>query len=337
MRRTFLIAVLVALVSVPAFATTKLGEAARALRHDPVFVAADADRAIEVSEAAQLRALIRRDPLPVFIAILNVDATSEASSADALPQALAKQTARPGAYAVIAGKNFRAAATTNIGLARGEAGRLATQAFDENHPSTTGGRVLPMLAAWVHLVQSATHAQDAPPAYAPRSGGNVLVAPERFQQFPRSNPGSPPIFIFLFVVVLIGALVSVFVKRGGGGTSMGGFRPPPIGRSTMVNGQTVFYHPGGMHGGTMYQAGYYNGANMLTAGFLYGSIAGREDEEPEQQRGFGSFLGGSGSHDSGFDNSAGGGSWSSGDSSGGSSMGSSSTPDTPHDSGGGSW
>src|SRR5207244_3775301 len=80
---------------------------------------------------------------PIYIAVLAAAARNEAGgdTTEAL-RALALEVHRRGAYAVVAGGQFRAVATANTGLGSGEAGKLATKAFDAHQLDGLGATLV---------------------------------------------------------------------------------------------------------------------------------------------------------------------------------------------------
>jgi hypothetical protein len=120
-----------ALVLVPAAqAGLRIDEAVAALRTDPVYVDPVAELAIDPADEARLRARIDTAGAgPVYIAILAGAAEDEAGGdPDGVLQAIHDGLGRPGTYAVVVGRHFRAGSE---GVLRpGTAGRLATEALD---------------------------------------------------------------------------------------------------------------------------------------------------------------------------------------------------------------
>ena len=104
-----------------------LERAASALRTDPVYVDAGAERAIDEAAADRLRRRIRERGDPVFLAILPGSAMADAGG-DLIRVAseLASRVDLAGTYGVVAGDTFRAGSTS---LPRGRAGSAATAAF----------------------------------------------------------------------------------------------------------------------------------------------------------------------------------------------------------------
>ena len=123
-------------------------QAASALRSDPVYVHPEAKPTISAAEADQLRERIASSNSgPIYIAIVPGAARSEAGgdAADWL-RSLAEAVGRRGTYAAVVGGQFRAASQRV--LERGDAARLATEAFEEH--SRDG--VAPTLLAFVDKV-----------------------------------------------------------------------------------------------------------------------------------------------------------------------------------------
>jgi hypothetical protein len=118
--------------------TTHLDDAARALESNPVYVEPGAERAISGSEAGRLRRQIRSDHAgPMYIAVLSSDAADEAGGdADAALRKLALSVGEPGTYAAVIGDSFRAGSTGGV-LDRGEAGKLAADAFEGQQEAGT--------------------------------------------------------------------------------------------------------------------------------------------------------------------------------------------------------
>jgi uncharacterized membrane protein YgcG len=153
-----------ALAAPPALAGPMVDRAAAQLRADPVFVAEGAERAISNAEASRLRGRIAdADAGPMYIAILPAAARGEAGgSADGVLEQLINTLRQDGTYAVVVGDQFRAASNA---LPRGEAGRLATEAFEEHR----GDGVTATLLAFVDRVGAA---RAAGPAGAPDDGSD---------------------------------------------------------------------------------------------------------------------------------------------------------------------
>lgn len=109
-----------------ATATAELDRAAAALPRDPVYVDPAAELAGDV-DAGRLRDRIRAAGTPVFVAVLPASAAQEAYSVNELPAVLNQKVGLSGTYAVVAGRQFRAASTSVRGV-----GTLATAAAQSN-------------------------------------------------------------------------------------------------------------------------------------------------------------------------------------------------------------
>ena len=133
----FLIVSLLALALVPvAAAGTITDRAATALQGDPVYV----DPAATTVSASQVAAVRREIEAnghgPIYIAVLPRSALAEGGgSAVGIVTELHRMLDRPGVYAVVAGNQFRAGSTD---LDSGQAGKLATQAFQAHHTEGVG-------------------------------------------------------------------------------------------------------------------------------------------------------------------------------------------------------
>jgi hypothetical protein len=120
--------VIAALVLAPgAGAQTNLSEVAQQLRSQPVYVDPATDL-LSAGEAQSLRRQIEEEADgPLFIAVLPESFRGDGSSTDVAIQ-LGRLVRIAGVYAVVVGTEFRAVSTD---LPSGEAGRLATEAFEE--------------------------------------------------------------------------------------------------------------------------------------------------------------------------------------------------------------
>jgi hypothetical protein len=147
-RLLFLLVVVLALPQAASGASSFVDQAATALRSDPVYVHPGAKPTISAAQADQLRERIASsDAGPVYIAIVPAAARNEAGGdAGDWLRSLADAVGRRGTYAVVVGGQFRAGSRGV--LARGEAARLATDAFQEH--SDEG--LAPTLLAFVDKV-----------------------------------------------------------------------------------------------------------------------------------------------------------------------------------------
>lgn len=150
-------------------------QAGSALRSDPVYVHPDAKPTISGAEADRLRSRIAASGAgPMYIAIVPAGARAEAGgdAADWL-RSLAEWLKRRGTYAAVVGGQFRAA--SNGVLPRGEAARVATEAFEEH--SQEG--LAPTLLAFVDGVAAARRGETGS-SEEESSGGDsflpILVA-----------------------------------------------------------------------------------------------------------------------------------------------------------------
>jgi hypothetical protein len=111
--------------------------AATALQTNPVYVDPSAEKSITPAEADRLRTEIEtRAHGPVYIAVLPSAALNEAGGdAVGVADELYRQLGNPGVYGVVAGGHFRALSTD---LGRGQAGKLAGEAFKAHHDEGIG-------------------------------------------------------------------------------------------------------------------------------------------------------------------------------------------------------
>jgi hypothetical protein len=130
--------------------------AASALRSNPVYVDAGAERRLDAGEAERIRDRIQQTGAgPMYVAILPRSAAVGGDPDETLRQ-LVRAVGRNGTYAVVVGDSFRA---TSNALPRGEAGDLATEAFAENAEAG----VAPTLLAFVDRVGRARRGEAASP------------------------------------------------------------------------------------------------------------------------------------------------------------------------------
>jgi hypothetical protein len=181
MRRGLAIAAAVA-VALALATTARAGEridaAVSALQTDPVYVDPDAELAIDAADRQRLRrALDSSGAGPVYIAILpNAVENETGGDPDGVLQAIHAGLGRPGTYAAVVGKHFRAGSEGV--LPPGEAGRLATEALDANR----GKGVTATLIDFVHRVASAQQSgadgngsDGGGGDNEPSSGGGALI------------------------------------------------------------------------------------------------------------------------------------------------------------------
>jgi hypothetical protein len=153
---------------VPASAAGQLLQAASSLRSNPVFVAPGAKPTISSGDAERLRRKIRTSgAAPMFIAVLPASAVGAGGGTpEGVLRNLHDDVHLPGTYAVVVGGKFRAGATAGV-LPQGEAGRLATEAFQEHHQQG----VAATLAAFVDAVGAERSGAAPGPAPGPGDGG----------------------------------------------------------------------------------------------------------------------------------------------------------------------
>ena len=109
-------------------------DVAAALRSDPVYVDAAAERALSESEAAEVRDAIRLAGTPIYVAVLPASAVDAAGGdAGELASQLASALQRDGTIAVLAGDSLRAGSSE---LSAGRAGELAIEALDSGGSDT---------------------------------------------------------------------------------------------------------------------------------------------------------------------------------------------------------
>ena len=120
-------------------------DVAAALRTDPVYVDAAAERALSESEAGEVRDAIRLAGTPIYVAVLPASAVDAAGGdAGELASQLASDLQRDGTIAVLAGESLRAGSSE---LPAGRAGELVVEALD-----TGGGDTTAVLVDFVELV-----------------------------------------------------------------------------------------------------------------------------------------------------------------------------------------
>ena len=142
-----------------ASAGPRIDAAVAALQSDPVYVDPSAELAVSAADQQRLRETIDRAGAgPVYIAILPLAAENETGGdPDGVLQALHDGLRRPGTYAVVVGKHFRAGSEGV--LPPGVAGRLATQALDAHRSEG----VTATLVDFVHRVAAAQQTGTAAP------------------------------------------------------------------------------------------------------------------------------------------------------------------------------
>ncbi|HEX9380253.1 MAG TPA: hypothetical protein VF891_02050 [Gaiellaceae bacterium] len=172
MKRGLLVAsAAAALTLVPAaHAGPRIDEAVAALRADPVYVARTAELTISAGDQSRLRRRIDAAGAgPVYIAILPGAAESESGGdPDGVLEAIHDGLGRPGTYAVVVGRHFRAGSEGV--LDSGVAGRLATEALDAHR----GDGVTATLLDFVDRVAEARQ-RGGGGENEPSGGGSALI------------------------------------------------------------------------------------------------------------------------------------------------------------------
>ncbi|HEX4679250.1 MAG TPA: hypothetical protein VH210_08650 [Gaiellaceae bacterium] len=131
-RVRILVVLLLALALAPAAAAgTIINRAAQALSNDAVYVDPAATTVSPANAEVLRREILLKGDGPIYIAVLPQAALAEAGgSAVGISDELHRILGRRGVYAVVAGNQFRAESTD---LGTGEAGKLATKAFQAHH------------------------------------------------------------------------------------------------------------------------------------------------------------------------------------------------------------
>ena len=144
-----------------------LTDAADALRSQPVYVAPDAERAIDEAAAADLAAQVAASGHAMFLAVLPASAAdATGGDVDAVPAALAEETGLAGTYGVVVGDSFRA-------VGPGNAGELATAAFQASGAEGTEA----VLADFVGRVAASQGTGSGDGGLVPGPGGTTATDP----------------------------------------------------------------------------------------------------------------------------------------------------------------
>ena len=119
----------------PVMATVDLDEVAAALRRDPVYVDAGAERALDDVDAAQLRDAIAGAGTPIYVAVLPASAADTfGGDAAEVASELAETVGLDGTYAVVVGDSLRAGSSE---LPAGRAADLAVESLAAGGDDTT--------------------------------------------------------------------------------------------------------------------------------------------------------------------------------------------------------
>jgi hypothetical protein len=177
-KRSVLLAV-AATAALTLAATARAGQridaAVAALQASPVYVDPDAQLAIGSADRARLLSAIDTSGAgPVYIAILPLAAEDETGgNPDGVLQGVHDGLGRPGTYAVVVGRHFRAGSEGV--LPPGVAGQLATAALNAHR----GDGVTATLIDFVHRVANARQNRGAQPVGGPGNepgtGGGILI------------------------------------------------------------------------------------------------------------------------------------------------------------------
>lgn len=134
----------------PAFAGAGVDDAVSHLRNTHVYVASDANPTISGDDAKALEDQINKTGKPIYITVLPDRVAGEVdNNYDNLPGALGKALGGNAVIGVVAGTHFRAGSSAGVGFGKGQAGEIATRAFNENNPGQNGGNITPMLRSFV--------------------------------------------------------------------------------------------------------------------------------------------------------------------------------------------
>jgi hypothetical protein len=166
------VAAALALGAPAARAGERIDAGVAALQSTSVYVDPTAELAIGAGDQARLRRTVDTAGAgPVYIAILPLAAENETGGdPDGVLQALHDGLGRPGTYAVVVGRHFRAGSEGV--LQPGVAGQLATEALDANR----GKGAAATLVDFVHRVGDARqNGGGSPGDNEPGTGGGVLI------------------------------------------------------------------------------------------------------------------------------------------------------------------
>ncbi len=158
----------------PARAGEQIDAAVAALRSDPVYVDPNAELAVDANDQAELRRTIHTAGAgPVYIAILRGNAEDEAGGdPDGVLQAIHDGLGRPGTYAVVVGRHFRAGSEV---LPSGEAGRLATEALNAHRSEGVTATLVDFVDRVAVEQQRGSGGDSGSGDGEPGAGGGVLI------------------------------------------------------------------------------------------------------------------------------------------------------------------
>lgn len=157
---------LLVLAPTAALAADPISEAVAGLRTSPVFTS---DPSLSAKDADALRAHIAETGDQIYVAVI-----PQVADYDNAPRNIGRALAKPGTFAVVSGKHFRAGSSAG-GLNSGQAGQLATEAFNAHNPGVEKS-ITPMLQDFVSRVHSAIVANRSRPNGA--GSGTASSAPQ---------------------------------------------------------------------------------------------------------------------------------------------------------------
>ena len=156
-------------------AGARIDAAVASLKSDPVYVDPSAELAIGAADQARLRQKIDTAGAgPVYIAILPLATEQETGGdPDGVLQELHDGVGRPGTYAVVVGRHFRAGSEGV--LQPGAAGRLATEALDAHRGDGVPATLLDFVDRVAEAQQNGGVAPSGGGGSEPGTGGGVLI------------------------------------------------------------------------------------------------------------------------------------------------------------------
>jgi hypothetical protein len=162
-------------LSAAAPAGERIDAAVAALQTNPVYVDPSAELAISGGDQERLRREIDTAGAgPVYIAILPLAAENETGGdPDGVLEALHDGLGRPGTYAVLVGRHFRAGSEGV--LPQGEAGRLATEALNAHRDDGVTATLIDFVQRVAAARASGATAPDGGNDDEPGAGGAVLI------------------------------------------------------------------------------------------------------------------------------------------------------------------
>jgi hypothetical protein len=162
-------------LSAQASAGERIDLAISGLQSNPVYVDPAAELAISAADEDRLRRKIDTAGAgPVYIAILPLRAEDETGGdPDGVLQAIHDGLRRPGTYAVVVGRHFRAGSEGV--LPAGVAGRLATEALNAHRGEGVTATLLDFVDRVAAAEQSGTGEGDGDGGDEPGAGGGALI------------------------------------------------------------------------------------------------------------------------------------------------------------------